>query len=276
MSSGSTSTPSVGQTYCCFSREPQVLCRRLKEMALPAWVAEKSFTGIATSPNDTVRDPMERAAAITSPDLTRRPTSGLLLTLEAKSFHKTLFSLEYIMPPVAAFFQPRRNAVDREVHRLRGLELLPCQGHRNRCARHSARGIRDVEGLAAHVHVVIDEDLAGAFLDGPIERDVLRMRTHQVPSHGLADVARLIEGHGALDGHEHVQTRLSRGLHHRCERHFLEELPQPERNAFSDREAALVELGLGARSLLAGVHVGIDVEDEVLGVVEDRGLERCE
>src|SRR5204862_7384848 len=102
-------------------------------MALPAWVAEKSFTGIATSPNDTVRDPMERAAAITSPDLTRRPNSGLLLTLEAESFHKTLFSLEYIMTPVAAFFQPKRIAVDSEVNRLLGSELLHCQRHTNRC-----------------------------------------------------------------------------------------------------------------------------------------------
>src|ERR1700756_940285 len=153
--------------------------------------------------------------------LTKRPTAGLFLTIETKSFRKTLFSLEYIMPPVAAFFQPRRYVVDCEVHRLGRLELLPGEGHRDRRARPPARGIRHVERLATHVHVVIDEDPAGAFLDRPVERDVLRVRAHQVPAHGLADVPRLIEAHGPLDGDEHVQTRLARGLDHRLERHLL-------------------------------------------------------
>ncbi len=52
------------QTYCCFRREPQPLCSMLKEIAFWDWVAVYSFTGIATSPNETVSEPMERGAAM--------------------------------------------------------------------------------------------------------------------------------------------------------------------------------------------------------------------
>src|SRR5438309_11356403 len=62
MSSRATGTSSFTQKYCCLRREPQVLCSRLNEMARLASVAEKSLTGIDTSPNDTVNDAIERAA----------------------------------------------------------------------------------------------------------------------------------------------------------------------------------------------------------------------
>jgi hypothetical protein len=52
----------LAQMYCCFKREPHPLCSMLKEIAFADWVAVKSFTGIATSPKDTVREPIERAA----------------------------------------------------------------------------------------------------------------------------------------------------------------------------------------------------------------------
>ena len=102
------------------------------------------------------------------------------------------------------------------------------------------------------------------------------MCAHDVPSDRLADVARLIEGHGTLDRHEHVQARLAGGLHDRLEGHLLQQLTQPERDAPADRETALVELRLRALRLLAGVDVRIDVEHQIVGVVEDRGLQRSE
>jgi hypothetical protein len=52
--------------YCCLSREWHVLWRRLNEMAWLASVAEKSFTGIDTSPKETVSDAMERGAMLPS------------------------------------------------------------------------------------------------------------------------------------------------------------------------------------------------------------------
>jgi hypothetical protein len=53
--------------YCCLSRDPQALCSRLNEMARLASVAEKSFTGIETIPNETVSVAIDRAAMAFSP-----------------------------------------------------------------------------------------------------------------------------------------------------------------------------------------------------------------
>ena len=50
------------QKYCCFRREPQSLCSRLKEIALLDSVAEWSFTGIETSPKETVSVAIDREA----------------------------------------------------------------------------------------------------------------------------------------------------------------------------------------------------------------------
>src|SRR5260221_9294795 len=66
MSSRATGTSSFTQMYCCFNRDPQVLCSRLNEMARLASVAEKSFTGIETIPNETVSVAIDRAAMPTS------------------------------------------------------------------------------------------------------------------------------------------------------------------------------------------------------------------
>src|SRR6266849_4631692 len=62
MSSRATATSSLTQMYCCLRRDPQALCSRLNEIARLASVAEKSFTGIDTSPNETVNDAIDRAA----------------------------------------------------------------------------------------------------------------------------------------------------------------------------------------------------------------------
>src|SRR5262245_46889463 len=62
MSSRSTISPSFEQMYCCLSRDPHFLCRWLNEIPDDELDAVKSFTGIETSPNDTVTEPIERSA----------------------------------------------------------------------------------------------------------------------------------------------------------------------------------------------------------------------
>src|SRR5438477_10489570 len=62
MSSRATGTSSFTQMYCCLRREPQALCSRLNEIARLASVAEKSLTGMDTSPKDTVNEAIDRAA----------------------------------------------------------------------------------------------------------------------------------------------------------------------------------------------------------------------
>jgi hypothetical protein len=47
--------------YCCLTREPSFWRSRLKEIRSEATVAEKSFTGMATNPNEMVSEAMERA-----------------------------------------------------------------------------------------------------------------------------------------------------------------------------------------------------------------------
>jgi hypothetical protein len=58
------------QKYCWRSREPQPLCRRLNEIARLASVAENSFTGIETIPNDTVSVAIDRAVMPSSDPFT--------------------------------------------------------------------------------------------------------------------------------------------------------------------------------------------------------------
>src|SRR5688572_7156435 len=80
------------QTYCCFRREPQPLCSMLKEIEFWDWVAVNSFTGIATSPNETVSEPMERGAAIESAYYVRplRPKASARLCFdESASCHRS-------------------------------------------------------------------------------------------------------------------------------------------------------------------------------------------
>src|SRR5215831_785434 len=87
MSSRGTTTSSLMHTYCCFRREPQVLCSMLNEIALLDSVAEKSLTGIETSPKETVSDAMERAAMRSSCRQTPRPESVLIQWLREGTFH---------------------------------------------------------------------------------------------------------------------------------------------------------------------------------------------
>src|SRR5216684_3563757 len=52
---------SRGQMYCCLSRPLHLECSRLNEIAAWLCVAEKSFTGMETRPNEIVPEAMERA-----------------------------------------------------------------------------------------------------------------------------------------------------------------------------------------------------------------------
>ena len=99
---------------------------------------------------------------------------------------------------------------------------------------------------------------------------------HQVPADQLRHVPRGVEVDRPLDRNEHVQTRLARRLDDGLERHALQQLAQPERHFLAFLERDRVELGLGALRLLAGIDVRIEVEQHVVGVVQHRGLERCE
>jgi hypothetical protein len=58
--------------YCCFNREPQVLWRRLNEIERLASVAEYSFTGMDTNPNQMLSVPIDRAAM--SPPCSQEPS----------------------------------------------------------------------------------------------------------------------------------------------------------------------------------------------------------
>src|SRR6185295_4351586 len=98
MSSRATGTSSFTQKYCCRSREPQVLCSRLKEIALLASVAEKSFTGIDTSPNEIVKLAIDRAAIHHL-----RLSSGLLT---GKRLQEALLARQGVGPTIADLREP--------------------------------------------------------------------------------------------------------------------------------------------------------------------------
>src|SRR5215468_7368818 len=110
LSSRGTTTSSLAQRYCCLSRDPHALCRRLNEMAWLASVAENSFTGIETSPKETVSDAMARGAMLV---LRLRSVRFLEQLLE------TLLALQGVAPPVAGLRQASGGVGDPEVERVR-------------------------------------------------------------------------------------------------------------------------------------------------------------
>src|SRR2546425_1020439 len=54
----STTSPSFGQKYCCFNREPHVLCSQLKETAAVGSPAENNLIGRETRPKEIVAEPI--------------------------------------------------------------------------------------------------------------------------------------------------------------------------------------------------------------------------
>src|SRR5450432_3276221 len=97
MSSRGTGTSSLMQMYCCFRREPQSLCSRLNEIARLASVAEYSFTGMDTSPKETVNDAIDLAAIVRLPSELGVGASQCLL--------EALLPLQRVMPAVARLRQ---------------------------------------------------------------------------------------------------------------------------------------------------------------------------
>src|SRR6267142_6919268 len=232
MSSRATGTSSFTQMYCCLSRDPQVLCSRLNEMARLASVAEKSFTGIDTIPNETVSVAIDRAAMLASELVPPfQGVRGAILRLRA--LERTLQALltgQGLAPAVPGLSQALGRVGDPEIERMRFFELLPGERHRNGRTRSAPGRVGDVQRLAAHVHVVVHEDLARPLGDAPFHRDLFRVQAHQVPPHRLAYLARGVEIERALDRHEDVQAGLARGLYDRLQAHAREQFAQPERD----------------------------------------------
>src|SRR5690606_1293211 len=217
MASRSTTVPSLAQMYCCFSREPQSLCSRLNEIAFADCVALKSFTGIATSPKEIVKEPIERAAMggtfagslarhAAEPPITLKtvgrtpsrqsPTKGVGLgvrgvgtlgfardavvqrpvarapspkpqALDLQHLRQALLRSQRIAPRVSCPFQAWRDVPHGEIHGFSSFQLFPRERHGHWGTWHAAGRIRDVERLAADVHVVVDEDLPRPLHDGP-------------------------------------------------------------------------------------------------------------
>src|SRR5687768_3732493 len=117
MSSRATGTSSFTQKYCCFRREPQALCSRLKEIARLASVAEKSFTGMDTIPKDRVNDAIDLAAM-----------------LPPECLFQALLALQGLAPDIAASRQALGRVGDPEIQRVRLRKLFPGQRHRHRRA----------------------------------------------------------------------------------------------------------------------------------------------
>src|SRR5882762_3932595 len=196
MSARSTTTFSLAQMYCCLSREPQAWCNRLNEMPAEDWVAEKSFTGTETRPKVTVREAIERAAMVNSLSTLGPHVPGFEgaehLPRKVEDPGQVVPCCEDPLPRVAIMAQAFDHCRQPKMTGFGRRQLVPGQGRRHPGARYAARRIRSIQGAAAAVHVVVEEDLAGALLDRPIHRDLLRVLAHQMLADQLADVARLL------------------------------------------------------------------------------------
>src|SRR3954470_22706556 len=189
-----------------------------------------------TMPKEIVNDAIERAAMIhlSINDLSKilrakRSKHTALSLYLPKCLFEALLRLERLAPTVAYLCQPLVHVGEAEVEGVSIRKLIPAQGHGDRRACGAARRVGDVHRLAAHVHVVVHENLAGALRDAPFQRDVLRMQVHQVPANELRDLSCRVEIQRAADRHEDMQTGLARRLHDGLERHAFQKLAQPER-----------------------------------------------
>src|SRR6266849_4493736 len=161
MSSRATGTSSFTQKYCCFSREPQVLCSRLNEMARLASVAENSLTGMDTSPNETVSDAIERAAIAFLRRCGKNVGERIVIQRDFSGFgplqrlFQALLERQSLAPAVTCLRQVLGSVRDAEVERMRVGEFFPSERHRYRRPWRASRRVGDVQRLAADVHVVV-------------------------------------------------------------------------------------------------------------------------
>src|SRR5881394_3313445 len=189
-----------------------------------------------TNPKDTVKDAIERAAMACLPNYWKLSGERIVIQRNLSGFDafQGLLQAELsgyrVAPAVARLRQALGGIGDPEIEGVRVGKLLPGQRHRDRRAGRAPRRVGDVQRLAAHVHVAVHEDLAGALGHAPLERDVLRMLAHEMAADQLGHLARRVEIDGALDGHEDVQAGPARSLDDRVELHALQQLAQPERD----------------------------------------------
>src|SRR5215510_12940673 len=164
MSSRATGISSFMHRYCCFRREPQVLCSRLKEMALDASVAEKSFTGMDTRPNEMVNEAMDRAAMLPPASFSIRSN------LHApQRLLQALLAAQGVAPAVPRLREALGRVGDPEIQRVRACKLFPVERHRHRRARSAPGRIGHVQRLAADVHIVVHKDFPRSLGHAPLQ-----------------------------------------------------------------------------------------------------------
>src|SRR5574340_341772 len=189
MSSAGTTTSSLAHRYCCLRREPQPLCRRLKEKLLLD-VAVYSLTGIATRPKVTVNELIDRAGMM-PPCLGRLGASKRAL--------EAVLADECVAPRVAGLHQALCDVAQAEILRLRRLQFLPGQRHRDWRAGQASGRVGGGKRLAARIHSVVNEDLAGSPGDAPVHGDELGVLLQQMASDQARDLAYRSEVERALD-----------------------------------------------------------------------------
>ena len=137
-----------------------------------------------------------------------------------------------------------------------------------------ARRERHRERLAPAVLVVVEEDLAGAPAHRPLHRHVLGPLALHVPRDRLRDRAGRVEIEVAHDRQIEMEAGPARRLDERDQAEALQDLADPERQPPRAGEGAPMQLRLLAAALLARVEVRVEIEDDEVGVIEDRPLQR--
>src|SRR5664279_4436924 len=130
-----------------------------------------------TSPKETVNDAIDLAAIVRLPSELGVGASQCLF--------EALLPLQRVVPAVARLRQALYGIADPEIQRMRACQFVPRQRHRYRRARFAAWRVGDVQRLAANVHVVIHEDLTRSLGHTPLNRDVFRVQTRQMPTNEL-------------------------------------------------------------------------------------------
>src|SRR4051794_17802353 len=122
-----------------------------------------------TRPNETFSEAIDRAAMAAPAAIGRvlwtqnsseiKPSRSGLHVLQ--DLFQALLARQGLGPAIAGLRQPVGRIGDPEVERMGFLELLPGEGHRYRGPGQAPGRVCDVQRLAADVHVVVHENLAG-------------------------------------------------------------------------------------------------------------------
>ncbi len=162
----------------------------------------------------------------------------------------------HALEQVAQLLEPLEDVVDPEVLRRDALvDLLPQQRRRDRRAGLGTQRVDGGDVRAPAVHVVVDEDLAGALVDLPRHRHVLAVGAFDRPAERADEVAHLVVGPAGFDRHVDLDPGRARGLR------VPREPERPERGSDVARDDQDV--------LEARAH-RVEVEEEVVGRVDRR------